>query len=470
MRYEIRVPSGRVHGKSYVMGRRLIAVAVILFVVVNVVLLAVYHNRTYPRTFVAGKAVGNVGFAQVPTRLKQLSLLPTNLELRYGKEQRTASVASLGIELDAHALQAAVQKRGWLPLWNIVRRNDVPLTPRINDNQMHRQLAPIAASVAAPASDARIVQAETGFSLTKGVDGRQLDMAASKAALLAGVSSGRQTVDLPIRSVPPTITNASLAEPFKKLKTAQGLAINYSNSTHTQAAKSAEIVSWYRRAGNGFGPADAEIKAYITSVSRQWQLEPKNLDTAVAATRQALDSGKPLNFQLQAKAYTPAKTFTYCTAVRGVDTSYLPQLEQKLATTYTDARGWSLGGPVNFVHGTGNCDLTVWLSAANQMSSFGDICDSQWSCTVSPHVIINFDRWQNASDSWNAAALNINDYRSMVINHETGHWLGFGHSLCPGPGQPAPVMQQQSISLGSCVFSPWPDAGEQATLRATLGL
>ena len=47
----------------------------------------------------------------------------------------------------------------------------------------------------------------------------------------------------------------------------------------------------------------------------------------------------------------------------------------------------------------------------------------------------------------------------MVINHETGHWLGLGHSFCSGPGQLAPVMQQQSIDVTGLpvqlVAAPW---------------
>ena len=43
----------------------------------------------------------------------------------------------------------------------------------------------------------------------------------------------------------------------------------------------------------------------------------------------------------------------------------------------------------------------------------------------------------------------------MVVNHETGHWLGHGHLGCPGPG-PAPVMMQQSKGRGACSFNPWP--------------
>lgn len=156
--------------------------------------------------------------------------------------------------------------------------------------------------------------------------------------------------------------------------------------------------------------------------------------------------------------------YTYCVSAKGVDASYLPDLETKLASVYSDPRGWSLGGVNTFTQVTSGCSFIVWLSAAELMSSFGTICDSMWSCTVTPNVILNFDRWRYASDAWNSTGSSLDDYRSMVINHETGHWLGFYHRYCSAPGQLAPVMQQQSISMQGCLPNPWPLPAEKAAL------
>ena len=94
---------------------------------------------------------------------------------------------------------------------------------------------------------------------------------------------------------------------------------------------------------------------------------------------------------------------------------------------------------------------------ANRVESYAPaVCSSKWSCRVGNYVIINQDRWKYASPAWNDAGGTLREYRHMVVNHESGHWLGWRHRDCTGAGDKAPVMQQQSIRLSGCTFNPWP--------------
>jgi|GEM_PF-1779742 len=165
----------------------------------------------------------------------------------------------------------------------------------------------------------------------------------------------------------------------------------------------------------------------------------------------------------------PQIVFTY--QVRGLaNTSSLESFAAGAASTYADPRGWSLGGSIAFRRVASGGNFTLWLAAADRVPGFGSPCDSTYSCRVGRNVVINETRWLNASPSWNATGSSLAGYRNLVVNHETGHWLGFGHAFCGGAGQAAPVMQQQSISLQGCRPNGWPTAGERQRLAASRGV
>lgn len=151
---------------------------------------------------------------------------------------------------------------------------------------------------------------------------------------------------------------------------------------------------------------------------------------------------------------------TYDVTTKGVITSDINEFKQQANVTLNDGRGWSRMG-VAFQEVASGGQFTLVLSQASQVPSFSPGgCGAEYSCRVGRYVIINQDRWVGATSSWNSAGGSLRDYRHMVVNHETGHWLGHGHSNCTGAGQPAQVMQQQSISLQGCTFNPWPTASE----------
>lgn len=153
------------------------------------------------------------------------------------------------------------------------------------------------------------------------------------------------------------------------------------------------------------------------------------------------------------------KTVTYDVTTKGAITANLAEFKNQANATLNDPRGWSRMG-VAFKEVASGGTFTLVLAEANQLPTFSSGCSAEYSCRVGRHVVINQDRWLGATSSWQQAGGTIRDYRHMVVNHETGHWLGHDHEACGGAGQPAPVMQQQSISLSGCKFNPWPLASE----------
>jgi len=158
----------------------------------------------------------------------------------------------------------------------------------------------------------------------------------------------------------------------------------------------------------------------------------------------------------QGRVSTPAtKVVTYDVITRGTITANLAEFKSQANATLNDGRGWARLG-VSFQEVASGGTFTLALSEASQMTSFSPGCGVDYSCRAGRYVIINQDRWLGATPSWNQAGGSLRDYRHMVVNHETGHWLGHDHQSCGGAGQAAPVMQQQSINLQGCSFNPWP--------------
>lgn len=164
---------------------------------------------------------------------------------------------------------------------------------------------------------------------------------------------------------------------------------------------------------------------------------------------------------LGAQAATPTtREVTYVVATKGAVTADTDEFTSQVNETLNSPLGWARLG-VKFTRVESGGQFTVWLSEASQVPSFSPSgCDAIVSCTVGNNVIINETRWLNGSDAWNGAGGSLRNYRHMVVNHETGHWLGHGHEYCAGAGQDAPVMQQQTINMQGCKPNPWPFASE----------
>ncbi|MFC4019692.1 DUF3152 domain-containing protein [Micromonospora sp. GCM10011542] len=102
-------------------------------------------------------------------------------------------------------------------------------------------------------------------------------------------------------------------------------------------------------------------------------------------------------------------------------------------------------------------DFTIYLATpvtSERMCAEGGLSTEGYtSCRLPGRVVINLARWLEAVPDYGAP---LETYRRYVVNHEVGHEFGEQHEACPGPGEPAPVMQQQTYGLEGCVANAWP--------------
>ncbi|MEU4196513.1 DUF3152 domain-containing protein [Kribbella sp. NPDC026611] len=139
--------------------------------------------------------------------------------------------------------------------------------------------------------------------------------------------------------------------------------------------------------------------------------------------------------------------------IEGIDKAAFAQF---VRATYGAPEGWASRGLWRFQQvGPGETADFMLLLVTPQTRDVicGAAPDRYTSCRIGDRVVLNVARWTHGVPGYGAP---LTAYRQYMVNHETGHRLGRGHELCPGPGQPAPVMQQQTLGLHGCTAYAWP--------------
>ena len=117
--------------------------------------------------------------------------------------------------------------------------------------------------------------------------------------------------------------------------------------------------------------------------------------------------------------------------------------------------GWTTADGISLQRVGGDADIVVELATGPTVDLLCYPLDThrELSCAPDHRAVLNLDRWTLGAEP---SGLDVASYRGYLVNHEVGHVLGHGHVDCPGAGSPAPVMMQQTLTIGDCAPNPWP--------------
>lgn len=273
---------------------------VLCFIIVNVVVYAVFLHRTYPNTRINNFSIGAINYSTLSKKINGLPLLPATISLQQHGQSSSVALAQLGIQVDNEKIETAAKHRSWLPLQNLFVSHDLPVSLKVDQAVLTNKLAELATSDKHAPADAQIVIQKGQFLIANSTNGYQLNTTQSAEAVIHAANKDKKVVALPFTVTAPTVTEASLHSTLQQLQAQQAVALSYTYNGKVAKPSAAIITSWYSLVNNNYVPQASKIQAYITQVGANDSIQVQNMSTAVAATQAALQKTSAMTFALVA--------------------------------------------------------------------------------------------------------------------------------------------------------------------------
>jgi len=473
----------------------ILSITLVLYLIIAVYLYFAYKNEFNTHTSLGGVDISGLKIEEASTKVNaELSKSQIKISSNNNSEI-SGNATDFGLYLNDSYLKDELTKqsieRALLIFWS-----DKNIEYKININK--EKLSSTLSNLSLPDGMIKPINARYDFDNNKNIIvvdevkgfGLEENLVIAKLEDKFSNSLGYFTSDIPLSEVTPRINSQILQEKINDVKNIQKLTLNLVDQIKTYTIPTDDIIKYLSLDYSNKIYIPEEYSKYIIEsfVTNNINTNPINGATYVfsnGTTKSLIDgqNGKKVSNTIHLSSelsksvkemqdlqadlayeeskYTNSdilvpldkKIYRYKVSTWGNINSNLNEFRINAAETLNSALGWS-SARIAFVEDPNNYDFNLVLSNPQELvNNFPGTCDSFYSCQVANYIIINDDRWRKATPVWTKS---IRDYQHLVINHETGHWLGLGHYSCNSAGSPAPVMQQQSINLGFCTFNEWP--------------
>ncbi len=427
-----------------------------LFIGFNLAAGGFYSNRVYPGVRVDNLAVGGWTFDELHQKLQQTLPKPAlSAVVGAGHYELNLSDAGYAVSADLERNLRESGRMTPLPLAGLIGSwFTKPISPAyvLGDDAVDRSVQRLAAAVERTPSNAAAMIHGTDVFVLADKPGVRLDRAATAAAIRAAYGHVATVSINPLRLQPSVgasdyANDATLAQAI--ITTTIQITVRKAHYSPTPG----QIASWVVFLGPGKGVVvdPAGVAVFVATIPGSFdRIGTVNGVVAVLNARQgailspSTKKSTPGPNPASMAMVGPVASYSYCIDETAVA---VPELAQTAAAVLGSGGSWTLGGKLRFVQAKTGCNFTVRLANASALAALNSACEHQTTCRIHNDLAIATDSWSKAPSIW------VGDttvYRSELINHVVGQWLGFEHPSCSAAATLASVLTTPSLTIGGC--------------------
>ena len=422
-----------------------------LFLGINGASYMYFSNHLMPGVVVGSTYVGGTSFRDLHHELVVANAVPSlAAEVGPTKFSLNTDAADAAWYSEVESAAEQVGRSNPLPIAGVIGSFFTkPITANTMTDQQALDLAQgIAGNVDHAASDAvPLIVGDQAFVVTD-KSGQELDI--SKAAAELSVAFGSQNnVQLTADQIKAQTVASGYANDILLAQTIMTLKLSLLDGAQTLSPTPAQIGLWliFNGPGKGVSVSTQGVDDYVATIPGAFDRQ-----AAASALYQAASTHQALQYPLSPKATAVtakplgvvAHQYTYCLAANSATG---PALRSQVSQTLSDPSGWTLGGLLAYSQGSTNCNFTVNLLTARQMTGMDPGCTGQTTCSTYNEIGISEAYWQTPPKSWTEG---LAAYRAGLINQEVGHWLGFTHAGCTDGAASQQILTQPTVVLDGC--------------------